>query len=190
MLFSVPVSVVSTALRLCALGGLIAANAASAQTVQPGLWETRTQITPASAQARGALALLQQQIPHLPAAQRQQLDALMARQGLSLQGNGVVRSSSCITPQMAERLELPVHQGDCTTTLSERSARGFAFQFQCTKPAVRGAGEVTLNGPRAYSLRGTTVASVNGHSERAEVQSSGQWTTADCASGTAAPAVQ
>lgn len=188
MLFSAPVSFFPGVLRLCALVGLIATSAAHAQTVQPGLWETRTQITPASAQARGALALLQQQIPNLPAAQRQQLDALMARQGLTLQGNGVVRSSSCITPQMAERLELPVHQGDCTTVLTGRSASGFAFQFQCARPAVRGAGEVTLDGPRAYSLRGTTVASVNGHSERADVQSSGQWLTADCASGTAAPA--
>ena len=188
MLFFTSASVFPSAMRLCALFGLIFASAAHAQTVQPGLWETRTQITPASPQARGALALLQQQIPNLPAAQRQQLDALMARQGLSLQGNGVVRSSSCITPQMAERLELPVHQGDCTTVLSGRSASGFAFQFQCARPAVRGTGEVTLNGPRAYSLRGTTVASVNGHSERAEVQSSGQWLTAHCASGTSVPA--
>ena len=91
---------------------------------------------------------------------------------------------------MAERLELPVHQGDCTTTLSQRSTSGFAFQFQCARPAVRGAGEVMLDGPRAYTLRGTTVASVNGHSERAEVQSSGQWLTADCASGAVAPTEQ
>ena len=153
---------------------------AQAHTVQPGLWETRTQITPASSQARGALALLQQQIPNLPAAQRQQLGALMAKQGLSLDGNGVVRSKSCITPAMAERLELPVHQGDCTTLLSGRSANGFAFQFQCSKPALRGEGEVTLQGPKTYSLRGTTVASLNGHTERADLQSSGQWVAADC----------
>ena len=166
----------------CALATLVTASAlpAHAQTVQPGLWETRTQITPASSQARGALALLQQQIPNLPAAQRQQLDARMAKQGLSLDGNGVVRSKSCITPAMAERLELPVHQGDCTTTLSGRSASGFAFQFQCTKPPLRGEGEVTLQGPKAYSLRGTTVASVNGHSERADLQSSGQWVASHC----------
>ena len=179
-------------LARCALAGLAAAATlgpmqAQAQTVQPGLWETRTQITPASSQARGALALLQQQIPNLPAAQRQQLDALMAKQGLSLEGNGVVRSKSCITPAMAERLELPVHQGDCTTQLSGRSASGFAFQFQCAKPALRGEGQVTLQGPRAYSLRGTTVASVNGHSERADLQSSGQWVASDCGGAPAAP---
>lgn len=188
MLFSAPVSVFHSALRLCALVGCIAASAAHAQTVQPGLWETRTQITPASVQARGALALLQQQIPNLPAAQRQQLDALMAKQGLSLASNGVVRSSSCITPQMAERLKLPVHKGDCTTMLSDRSASGFTFQFQCARPAVRGKGEVTMDGPRAYRLNATTVASVNGHSERAQVQSSGQWLTADCASAALVPA--
>lgn len=166
----------------CALATLVTASAlpAHAQTVQPGLWETRTQITPASSQARGALALLQQQIPNLPAAQRQQLGALMAKQGLSLEGNGVVRGKSCITPAMAERLEVPVHQGDCTTTLSGRSASGFSFQFQCAKPALRGEGEVTLNGPKAYTLRGTTVASVSGHTERADLQSSGQWVAADC----------
>lgn len=180
-----PAALPATGRRLawCALAGLAAAASAlpvQAQTVQPGLWETRTQITPASSQARGALALLQQQIPNLPAAQRQQLDALMARQGVSLDGNGLVRSKSCITPAMAERLELPVHQGDCTTTLSGRSASGFAFQFQCAKPALRGEGEVTLNGPKAYTLRGTTVASVNGHSERADLQSSGQWVAGEC----------
>jgi len=187
MLLFAAAPVFSNAVRLCAMAALLAAGTAQAQTVQPGLWETRTHITPASAQARGALALLQQQIPNLPAAQRQQLDALMARQGLTLQGNGEVHSSSCITPQMAERLELPVHRGECTTTLSERSANGFAFQFQCARPAVRGTGEVALNGPRAYSLRATTVASVNGHHERAEVQSSGQWLAADCTSSASAP---
>lgn len=175
---------------LVALAALAGAAPVQAQTVQPGLWETRTQITPASSQARGALAMLQQQIPNLPAAQRQQLDALMAKQGLSLDGNGVVRSKSCITPAMAERLEVPVHQGDCTTTLSGRSVSGFAFQFQCTRPALRGEGEVTLHGPKAYSLRGTTVASVNGHSERADLQSTGQWVARDCggAGAAAAPA--
>lgn len=164
---------------------------AHAQTVQPGLWETRTQITPVSSQARGALALLQQQIPNLPPAQRQQLDALMARQGVTLDGNGVVRSKSCITPAMAERLEVPVHQGDCSTQLSGRSASGFSFQFQCARPALRGEGEVTLNGPKAYTLRGTTVASVSGHTERADLQSSGQWMARDCGTAgatSAAPA--
>ena len=174
----------------CALAALAVAgaSAAQAQKVQPGLWETRTPVTPASAQARGALALLQQQIPNLPPAQRQKLDALMAKQGMSLEGNGTVRGKSCITPAMAERLELPVHQGDCTTQLSDRSASGFSFQFQCTKAALRGEGEVTLQGPKAYSLRGTTVASVNGHSERADLQSSGQWVAADCGGAGGAPA--
>ena len=192
MLLSAPAFFFSTLRRnLCALAGLAAAASAlpaHAQTVQPGLWETRTQITPASSQARGALALLQQQIPNLPPAQRQQLDALMAKQGLSLEGNGTVRSNSCITPTMAERLELPVHQGDCTTALSGRSENGFSFQFQCAKPALRGGGQVTLHGPKAYSLRGTTVASVNGHTERADLQSTGRWVARDCVSAGASAA--
>lgn len=191
MLLSAPAFPFRLRFALCALAGLAAAASAvplNAQTVQPGLWETRTQITPASPQARGALALLQQQIPNLPPAQRKQLDALMAKQGLTLEGNGTVRSSSCITPTMAERLELPVHQGDCTTQLSGRSASGFSFQFQCAKPALRGEGQVTLHGPKAYTLRGTTVASVNGHSERADLQSSGQWVARDCVSAGASVA--
>ena len=71
-------------LALClGLAGLCAASVASAQTrLLPGLWEHSMHMKDDSGKLSSAMQQLQKQLASMPAAQRQQMEKMMAAQGL------------------------------------------------------------------------------------------------------------
>ena len=85
---------------LVPMAALWLAATASAQQIKPGLWENTSQM----GGAMGApMAQMQQQMASMPPAQRKQMEAMLAQQGIRMDAQGVT-SKVCITKEMAERV--------------------------------------------------------------------------------------
>ena len=160
---------------------------AAAQSIQPGLWEMHTRMTHSDKETQQAMAQMQQQLAQMPAAQRKQMQAMMAQQGVSMDGKGGMRVKSCVTPEMAARSEVPVQDGDCKTTPAKRSGNTMKFSYQCTDPDICGEGSVTFTSPTQYNMHSESVQTVKGKSEQITMDVDGQWLAADCAGAVNAP---
>ena len=106
------------------------AATASAQQIKPGLWENTSQMGGAMS---APMAQMQQQMASMPPAQRKQMEAMLAQQGIRMDAQGVT-SKVCITKEMAERAELPSQsEGDCKSTLAPRTGNTMKFSFVCRR---------------------------------------------------------
>lgn len=163
----------------------LAAAAAHAQGMKPGLWEVTQKLQSASGQMEQALAQAQQQLASLPPEQRKKVQEMMARQGVSMGGPtpGAMGMRMCITREMAERAELPVQQqGDCRSTTSGRSGNTMKMTFSCSNPPSSGEGQLTFSSPEAYTMKMVVNTVVQGRPEKMNMDASGRWLGADCGS--------
>ena len=160
---------------------------ATAQSVKPGMWEMQMSMTHSDKKTQQAMAQMQQQLAQMPPAQRKQMEAIMGQQGLAMDGKGGMRVKSCVTPEMAERLEVPVQEGDCKTTPAKRSGNTMQFSYRCTDPDIRGEGTVTFISPTQYSMHSESVQTVSGKSEKITMDVDSRWLSADCAGAVNAP---
>lgn len=154
---------------------------AAAQSVKPGLWEISTRMTHGDQEMQAAMQQMQQQMASMPAAQRKQMEAMLANQGMALDGKGGMRVKSCITPEAAQKLEVPTQEGDCTTTPGTRSGNTMRFSYQCTDPVAKGQGSVTFVSPTAYQLHSDSSVTEDGKTQKVSMQAEGRWLSADCA---------
>lgn len=169
---------------LCGMATLPAA----AQSMRPGLWEMQTQVQQDQQATRNAMAQMREQMERMPPAQRKQMEAMLAQQGMSLSGDGM-RLKTCITPEIAARSDVPdTQEGNCQTTASPRVGDTVRFAYRCTNPPTEGAGTVTYSGRESYAMRSETTSTVQGKTQKTVVESSGRWLAADCGSTPAAAA--
>lgn len=156
--------------------------AAQAQRVAPGLWEhTMTTAGAAGGQLDAQMAQMQQEMAAMPPEQRKMVEAMMAKQGVAMNG----RSTSvkvCVTKEQAARDEFP-HERNCSQQSMQREGNTVRFKFACTgSPPSSGEGEFTLDGEHAYRGRTRVDTVVEGRPERVEMQMTGKWLGADCGS--------
>lgn len=170
---------------LCA--GCTLAAPAMAQPVKPGLWEISTHIQHSDKAAQDAMAQMQAQMASMPPAQRTQMQAMLARQGVSMDGQSGMRVKSCVTPEEASRLEVPVQKGNCKTTPAKRSGNTVAYSYQCTDPVVQGEATVTFSGPTAYTMHNESTVTENGKPRKTTMDAEGRWLQDDCAGAMNAP---
>jgi hypothetical protein len=77
----------------------------------------------------------------------------------------------CLTPEMAARNEVPRQtEGDCTTTITSRSASGMKMNFVCTNPPSKGEGTYTFSGDKAYTAHMAIQSTRNGKPETTTIQ--------------------
>lgn len=167
------------------LGGLLmAGQPAWAQSTKPGLWEITNKMG-GSAEMDKAMAQMQQQMASMPPAQRQQMQDMLAKQGMSMSmgagAGGGISVKVCITKEMAERNEMPQpQQGDCKSTASPRVGNTQKISFSCTQPPSSGEGQITFTSNEAYTMKMVTTTSVKGKPEKMTLDGSGKWLSADC----------
>lgn len=178
-------SVFWPAALLCA--GTALSAPASAQTVQPGLWEISTSMQHTDKATQDAMAQMQKQMASMPPAQRKQMEAAMASMGMAVDGKGGMRVKSCVTPEEAARMEVPVQDGDCTNSPAKRSGNTMSFSFQCTDPVVKGEATVTFNNAKSYSMKSVTHMTEQGKTQTTSMEAEGRWLQADCAGALNAP---
>lgn len=170
-----------TAALALLLAGL-AAGAAHAQTMKPGLWEFKQtpQLDPAH---QAQMAEAQKAMASMPAEQRKMMESMMAQRGMSMNlSGGSISLKVCITKEQAERNMAPVaQQGNCTQSAS-RSGSTITTHFSCTDPASEGDAVVTLRGSEGFSNEVTIRQQRKGKTETTKVSGEGRWLGADCGS--------
>lgn len=128
---------------------------AQAQVSKAGLREVTTKLGSIAGMDK-AMAQMQQQMASMPPERRKQIEAMLAKQGMSTTGApGGVMSKLCIAKDMVERSQMPVKKtrGDCTSTTSNKSNTGVTFKFICASPPSSGEGQYTLIGHSAYTMK-------------------------------------
>ena len=166
-----------------AAAAALAVLPAAAQSLKPGLWEVTNRMQGGSGQMQDAMAQMQKQMTSMPPEQRKMMEELMDRSGVKMGAAGPAGGMSvqiCMTPEMAQKNEVPVQQGDCKTTAQARSGNTMKMAFACTNPPSSGEGQVTFNGPEGYTSRMNISTQVNGKTEKVSMEGSGKWLGADC----------
>jgi hypothetical protein len=128
---------------------------------------------------------MQKEMANLSPQQRQQMEAMMAAQGINIgmgAGAPAMTVRVCLTPEQAARDELPPpSEGDCKQTSMQRSGNTLRMKFACTgERKAQGEGEYTLESPKAHRGRTTVEALEGGKTVRMEMNHTGRWLAADC----------
>lgn len=171
-----------TALLLSALSCI---GAVHAQSTKPGLWEINQKMG-GNPEMDKAMAEMQKQLASMPPAQRKQMEAMMGKNGMGVAPGGGFSLKVCITPEMAARAEMPSQtEGNCTSTITSRSASALKTKFVCTNPPSSGEGTYVFNGDKAYTMKMVMQSARNGKPETMTVEGQGKWLSTDC--GTVKP---
>ncbi len=156
---------------------------ASAQTVNPGLWEHSFKMQTQSGQMEAAMAQMQQQLAAMPPDQKKMMEQMMAAQGVGVGPKGQ-SVKVCITPEMAAKQDMPQQDGDCKQEILQRSAKSMKFKFSCKaengRPPTTGEGEVNFISPNAYTSKSVINTFLNGKPERMNMDMAGKWLSGDC----------
>ena len=163
--------------HLVPMAALWLAATASAQQITPGLWANTS---PLGGAMGAPMAQMQQQMASMPPAQRKQMEAMLAQQGIRMDAQGVT-SKVCITKEMAERAELPSQsEGDCKSTLAPRTGNTMKFSFVCTKPPSTGEGVYTFASAEAYTSDMKIISTAQGQPQTSTIKGSARWLSTDC----------
>ena len=159
---------------------LFAALSVGAQTQAPGLWEHTFTMKSAGGEMERALAEMKKQMDALPPEKRQQVEQMMASQGVKMGAQGG-SGKVCLTKEQAARPAEPKLPDGCTQHVDQRSARSVKFHFECTKPpASRGEGEATYLSEKAYTGKMNITGEVSGKPQQMSMETTGKWLAADC----------
>ncbi len=172
------------ALVVLVMAATAIAATASAQQLEPGLWEVSSKMTSASGELEKATARMQKDLAAMPPEQRKMMEDMMAKQGMKMGagGPGEMVAKTCITAEMIERNEIPAQQGKCKTTAKPRSGKTTKMSFVCTDPPSSGEGEFTVVGPQAYTSKMVVRTTAQGKPETMNMDASGKWLGAECGS--------
>ena len=173
--------------RLAAASFGIALSAAwpiahgAAQTVKfnidPGLWETTTNMNPEQVKA-----MMEQQLDQVPADKRPQMEAMMGPIMKSMSKPRTMKQ--CITPErIKDGFKLPDReQGNCTRTMVSNTATEMRMRMECHGPHPRTV-NVHVQALDPHTMHGTTdMESTEGmHTATLNSTIDGKWLGADCA---------
>ena len=161
-----------------ALLGLVGiASGAHAQMLQPGLWELTTSNMQVEGKAMPDMQQMLGQLQMLPPEQRAMMEQVLAKQGITLGGNGI---RSCLTPEQVKANDIPLQdpQSGCTQRITERNGNVWKFSFSC--PKAQGAGTATFLSDREFTTQVAGTFNATGTSQRGSMNTRAQWLGADC----------
>ena len=163
---------------------LLAAGAAGAQNMKPGLWEMSNKLKSGNAETDQAMSAALQHLAKLPPEQRQQMEAMLSQHGAGMPkagADGGLSVQACITPEMAARGEVPTgQQGKCTSN-NQPVAGGVNIAFNCTSPPASGRGQLRYLGDSGFAMTMLVNSSASGKPEQVTVETSGKWLGPTCA---------
>lgn len=177
----------STTLLLSALSCI---GVAHAQSTKPGLWEI-TQKMGGNPEIDKAMAQMQQQMAGMSPAEKKMMQDMMAKQGVNMTvptagAGGGMAMKVCITPEMAAKQDMPVQtEGDCTSTITSRTANSLKMNFVCKNPPSSGEGTYTFSGDTAYTMKMLMKTTHQGKPVSTTLDGQGKWLSASC--GTVKP---
>ena len=156
---------------------------ANAQTIKPGLWEPHNTVKTGDLQTDAAIQTAMQQLANMPPAQRAQMEAMLAQNGVSVPkvgGDGSMTVTACVTPEMAAKKELPLNQkGNCTSK-TVPAAGGLDVSFSCSNPTSSGQGRIRFSDDSHYTMIMDVNTEATGAPQQVKVNSTGRWVGASC----------
>jgi hypothetical protein len=169
-------------LALLAAACACAVLPATAQTMKPGLWELSSKISSPDGQMQDLMAEMQKRLAAMPPDQRQQIQKMMEKNGVQLQASagGALTTRMCMTREMIARREFPVQKGDCKQKVTPVSGNKMKVVFSCSKPALNGEGEMTVDSETSYRATMHTVTTNVDMQQALDVNAVGTWVGADC----------
>jgi Protein of unknown function (DUF3617) len=152
--------------------------AAGAQTQAPGLWEHSMTPKAGNPDIDAAMAQLKQRMASMTPEQRQQMESMMARNGMKVGGSGV-SVQVCVTKEEAAKPpEARMHSGDCKPVDVQRSGNRMSYRFECSRG--KGDGEMTFVSDKQYTGRVTFDSDASGKPQHIAMEMSGKWLASDC----------
>lgn len=154
--------------------------AGAQEKILPGLWDHSFTMKSESGRMEALQQQMQAQMALLPPAQRQQMEAMLARQGASIspQGN---RFKVCVTPEDAQQDRLPQLDPRCQQQVVGRQGSTVRFRFACsTTPPVDGEGQYSVTNNKAYDGSANVNTVVQGQPEHMVMNTHGRWVGSDC----------
>lgn len=149
---------------------------AQAAPILPGLWEFTSRDIQVDGQQMPGMNEMLEQMNNLPAAQRQQMQDMLAKQGVQLGGQGV---RICLSEAQVNAEQLPFSdQPDCTQQITERSAQLWKFRFEC--PDASGEGETRFISDREFVSVVQSQYRAGGERGTSRVESQARWLGEDC----------
>jgi Protein of unknown function (DUF3617) len=160
---------------------IVSAASAQAQGVKPGLWEITSKMS-GNAEMDKAMAEMQKQLAAMPPAQRKQMEAMMAQNGMQISANaGGSTVKVCFSKKMAEDLDMRYSdRSDCTHTRQPRLGNTIKFSFSCEGGKTTGQGEYKLLADAGWDGDMTITSIQNGKRETMQMKSNGRWLGASC----------
>ncbi|MES2150226.1 MAG: DUF3617 domain-containing protein [Pseudomonadota bacterium] len=159
---------------------LLLALPASAQNMKPGLWELNSKMQSGNGQLEQAMAEMQKQMASMPPEQRKMMEGMMAKQGVSMGGGGML-AKVCVTKEMVAQSKVPMQtRGNCTHTHSPVVGNSMKMSFSCTDPVSNGEGQVTFSGDNSYTMNMKMMSTVKGKPESVTIDATGRWLGSDC----------
>ena len=156
-----------------------AAAFAQGSTMKPGLWEMKPirQVVDGqdmTAQMASAQAEMRQAMASMSPAQRKQMEAMMAGQGMPAQNAAGGAMRICISPAMAARNTPMVDaEGRCEPAKLNHSGNKTSFEFNCTANGSSqvGKGESVASGDAVTTRLDMTTTDAHGrHTLHSETQ--------------------
>lgn len=170
-------------LLCCAVLALPAQAQSPSPQIKPGWWQVDNKMTSPDVATDSAMSMVLQQLGNLPPEQRKQLESMAANNGMAMPtvgADGAVRITTCVTPEMAARRQIPTGQpGDCSSN-NTPTADGMKVVFSCNNPKSSGEGKLTLQGDQAFAMQLNVVTNARGTPEQVKVSSTGKWLAAAC----------
>lgn len=171
--------------RFLLLSGVVMSLTAHAQSIKPGLWEMNQKMG-GNAEMDQAMVQMQKQMAGMSAAQRKQMEDMLAKQGMSMPtagAGGGMALKVCVTPEMAAKQEMPMQtEGDCTTRITSRSASALKMSFVCKNPPSSGEGTYTFSGDTAYTMKMVMNSTHQGKPQTTMLDGQGKWLASSCGS--------
>ena len=154
-----------------------------AQSTKPGLWEINQKMG-GNAEMDKAMAQMQQQMAGMSPAEKKMMQDMLGKQGMTMPTPGAGGGMSmkvCITPEMAAKQDMPRQtEGDCTTTITSRSANTLKMSFACKNPPSSGEGTYIFSGDTAYTMKMLMTSTKQGKPVSSTLDGQGKWLSASC----------
>lgn len=160
----------------------LSAPLAQAQMLQPGLWEMTTSNMQVDGKPLPDMQVMMAQLQMLPPEQRAMMEQMLAKQGITVAGNGI---RSCLTPEQVKTDDIPLQdpQSGCTQKITERNGKVWKFQFSC--PKAQGAGQAQFLSDREFLTTVSGTFNASGVQQKGSMNTRAVWLGNDC--GTVRP---
>ncbi|HMN22676.1 MAG TPA: DUF3617 domain-containing protein [Ottowia sp.] len=168
------------ALSISLAPGLVAT--AQAQTIEPGLWEFKSDLRmPDRPELAAQMAQMREQMKSLPPEARKMMEQQLAGTGMGLGQDGAIRV--CITPEDAAQGDL-IREGqkrdNCTYTKVSRSGNVWRGTMVCTDPQGEGDFTTTLHDRKHFTTEALMTSQKDGRPTRMEMKTDARFVSTDC----------